>query len=212
MRQRAVVSAAGAAVAVYAALWIGWVQGWAWPNAADHWLLAELHPIGAAHPLWVSFWRVFCTVFGPAGWRLIGLAVVVWLLARRDVRGAVFVAVSVELSSVVTLVAKHLANRSRPSTALAHPDGSSFPSGHALGVTVAVLALLTVALPMLAARWRRPLMVLGAVLVLSVSFGRLALNVHYPTDVLAGWALGLLWYLACLTATVRTPAVPGSGS
>jgi membrane-associated phospholipid phosphatase len=202
---------ATAAAVVYAATWIGWVQGWGWLNAADHGLLDALHPIGAAHPLWVTFWKVLCTVFGPAGWRLIGVAMIIWLLVRRDRRAAVFVAVSVELSGLVTLVAKHLANRTRPSTALAHPYGSSFPSGHALGVTVAVLGLLTVVLPMLAARWRRPLVVLGAVIVLSVSFGRLALNVHYPTDVLAGWALGFLWYLACLTATVGRRATLGSG-
>jgi membrane-associated phospholipid phosphatase len=200
-----------AAVVVYAGMWVGWALGWAWLNTADHWFLASLHPIGAAHPGWVTFWKVFCTVFGPAGWRLIGLVAIVWLLVRRDRRAAVFIAASVEFSGFVTLLAKHLANRTRPSTALAHPYGSSFPSGHALGVTVAVLALLTVALPMLASRWRRPLVVLGVVLVLSVSFGRLALNVHYPTDVVAGWALGFLWYLACLTATVGRPAARGSG-
>jgi undecaprenyl-diphosphatase len=192
-------------------MWIGWAQGWGWLNAADHRFLAAVYPIGAAHPLWVTFWKVFCTVFGPTGWRLIGLAVIVWLLVRRDRRAAVFVAVSVELSGLVTLAAKHLANRNRPSTALSHSYGSSFPSGHALGATVAVLGLLTVVLPMLAARWRRLLVVLGAIIVLSVSFGRLALNVHYPTDVVAGWALGFLWYLACLTATFGRRATLGSG-
>jgi membrane-associated phospholipid phosphatase len=34
--------------------------------------------------------------------------------------------------------------------------------------------------------------------VLAVSFGRLAVNVHYPSDVMAGWALGYLWYLGWL--------------
>jgi undecaprenyl-diphosphatase len=78
----------------------------------------------------------------------------------------------------------------------------SFPSGHALGVTVGVLSLLTVLLPVVRSRWRTALVVGGAVAVLAIGVGRVALNVHYPSDVVAGWALGYLYYLLCL-ATVR---------
>jgi membrane-associated phospholipid phosphatase len=39
---------------------------------------------------------------------------------------------------------------------------------------------------------------LGVAVVLAVSFGRLAVNVHYPSDVIGGWALGYLWYLCWL--------------
>jgi membrane-associated phospholipid phosphatase len=44
-------------------------------------------------------------------------------------------------------------------------------------------------------------------LVLAVGFGRLALNVHYPSDVLAGWALGYLWYLGWLLV-IRPAGLP----
>ena len=56
--------------------------------------------------------------------------------------------------------------------------------------------------------------VVGAGLVFLVGFARVILNVHHPSDVVAGWALGYLYYLLCvrlvpprpLTSAVETPA------
>jgi membrane-associated phospholipid phosphatase len=50
------------------------------------------------------------------------------------------------------------------------------------------------------------LIVLGVIIVLTIGFGRVALNVHHPSDVLAGWALGYAWFVVCLL--VVPPAVP----
>ena len=58
------------------------------------------------------------------------------------------------------------------------------------------------------------LVVLGAALVFTVGFSRVVLNVHHPSDVVAGWALGFLYYQLCvrlvpprpLTAVAETPA------
>ena len=61
------------------------------------------------------------------------------------------------------------------------------------------------------------LIVIGAVLIVSIGAGRIVLNVHHPSDVLAGWALGYVWFVVCLlsvpptapiTATDETLAVP----
>ena len=70
---------------------------------------------------------------------------------------------------------------------------------------------------------RRPLrvwlVVVGVVVVLAIGIGRVVLNVHHPSDVLAGWALGYVWFVVCVlsvpptapvTAADETPAVPGS--
>jgi len=47
-------------------------------------------------------------------------------------------------------------------------------------------------------RGRKPTAVVGFVFTLYISFGVLALNYHYPSDVLAGWLLALGWYFALL--------------
>jgi undecaprenyl-diphosphatase len=187
-----------AAVLVYAAMWIGYAQNWTWLDTVDTQLLQTFHNIGATRPGWVSFWDVFCTVFGPNGFRVIALVFVIVALVRRNVATAVFLVISVGLMGVVTEGAKFIAGRPRPEMALVYGSSTSFPSGHALGAMVGVLALLTVLWPSLTRRWRTVLAVLGGVLVVLVGSARVVLDVHHPSDVLAGWALGYLYYLLCM--------------
>lgn len=185
----------------------------------DRSALDPLYAYGAPRPGWVAFWDVFCTVLGPAAFRLATLVVIVLALVRRNRRVALFLVVSVELSGVITEAAKAAANRPRPAGALVHAWGSSFPSGHALGVMVAVLALLTLMSPITREPLRTCLIVIGAIVVVAIGVGRVVLNVHHPSDVLAGWALGYVWFVVCLlivppaapiTEADETPAAPGS--
>ncbi|TDH48540.1 phosphatase PAP2 family protein, partial [Mycobacterium eburneum] len=168
-------------------MWLGWRQDWGWLQAVDTSALTAAHHIGVKHHGWVQFWQVLCTVFSPAAFRLVGMVAVVAALVRRRVWAAVFLLVAVELSEVVSHVAKALAERPRPVTALVAEPSWSFPSGHALGVTAAVLALLTVLLPLLRPAARPAATAVGALIVVAVGVGRVARNVHDPAGVLAGW-------------------------
>ena len=125
---------------------------------------------------------------------------IVVAFVRRRVRVAVFLIVAVELSGLVTEIAKALAERPRPDTAFVDAYGLSFPSGHALGVTAAVLALYVVARPVLRPRWRPWTLGAAVLLIVVMGVGRVVLNVHHPSDVLAGWALGYAYFAACLLA------------
>jgi undecaprenyl-diphosphatase len=217
---RKATAGAAVAIAVYALLWVGWSQHWGWLTAIDRAALTPLHDFGVKHPAWVHFWDTLCMVFSPESFKVLGLVVIVIAIARRNVRAALFMLATIGMSGVVTEIFKALANRPRPSTALVGATSTSFPSGHALGVSVAVLALLAITWPMLSRRARTVWLLAGAAVVLAVSAGRVVLNVHNPSDVLAGWALGYLWFLGCwlvirprpLNAEVRdrTPAVPGT--
>jgi undecaprenyl-diphosphatase len=60
------------------------------------------------------------------------------------------------------------------------------------------LGLCAVLLPLLGLAWRRVVAVSAVVVVLLVGAGRVILNVHNPSDVLAGWLLGYTWFLVCL--------------
>lgn len=206
---------AALAVAVYALMWIGYASNWNWLTTIDSSLLDIAHGYGVAHPGWVTAWHVFCTLLGPTAFRLVTLVVIIFSLVRRNVRVAMFLVISVELAGLITEIAKYAANRPRPATALVSAPNASFPSGHALGVMVGVLALLTVVLPVIRRPMRSWLVALGAATVILIGLGRVVLNVHYPSDVLAGWALGYAYFVACLlmvpptrpvTVTDETPA------
>jgi len=193
------------ATAAYVILWAGWSMQWAWLEAFDAWGLRAFHAFGVDHPAWVTFWQVLCTVLGPDAFRIAGLVVIVVALRHRQFRLAVFVVLSVELSGLVTEALKAAAHRSRPLTALVYAPSWSFPSGHALCVSAAVMALTVVLLPRVR-RDRWGWVIAGGVLiVLAIGFGRVVLNVHNPTDVLAGWAAGYLWFAASLLVLVRRP-------
>ncbi|MDA2891431.1 phosphatase PAP2 family protein [Mycolicibacterium sp. BiH015] len=195
---RWLVGSAVVAFGIYLLLWVGYVQGWAWLAQMDAWALDPLYRFGSGRPGWVTAWDVFCTVLGPGAFRIATVVVIFVAFARRRVRLGIFLIVSVELSGLVTETAKHFADRPRPATAMVDAWGTSFPSGHALGVMASVAALLAVCLPAVDAAKRGWLLALGAVVVLTVGIGRVVLNVHHPSDVLAGWALGYAYFVVCL--------------
>lgn len=210
---------AALAVATYVLLWIGYAQRWNWLATLDASALEPMYRYGSAHPGWVAAWAGVCTVLGPVAFRLATLVVIVVALVRRRRRAAVFLLISVEVSGLVADAAKFLVDRPRPTTALVAAFASSFPSGHAFGVLVSVLALSTLGLPHARSSLRPWLVALGAVVVIAIGVGRVALNVHRPSDVLAGWALGYAYFAVCLlvvppTRRVRQadeiPAAPGS--
>ena len=197
-RKTWLIASAALAVAVFALLWVGYASKWAWLATIDASLLNAGHRYAVDHPGWVTAWDVFCTVLGPTAFRLLTLILIVFALVRRNLRVAMFLVISVELTGIITEIAKYAASRPRPSTALVTAPSSSFPSGHALGVMAAVLALLTVVLPVVRRPLRCWLIALGAVVVIAVGVGRVVLNVHYPSDVIAGWAFGYAYFVACL--------------
>jgi membrane-associated phospholipid phosphatase len=203
---------------VYPIAWLGWVRNWSWVVVSDASTLDAAYRIGVEHHAWVTFWNTWCTVFSPLSFRVLTLGLIGYALLRRLTRLALFLFVSVELSGLVTEGAKWLADRPRPVTAMTTAASSSFPSGHALGSMVAVLALAVVLLPLVGRSWWPWLIAVGSVIVLTVGLGRVALNVHHLSDVVAGWALGYLYFVLCLlvlrpawvTPPAGTPAAPGS--
>jgi undecaprenyl-diphosphatase len=188
-------SAVSAAV-VFVLMWIGYVHS-EWLLEADLAVLEPLGRFGASHPGWVTGWDIYCTVLGPTVLRLAGVVVIVVSLTRRRFRTALFLVLTVELSGLLVVAAKVIADRPRPATALVAAQSTSFPSGHALGAMVFVLAFLAVLSPTLAPDSRRWAIALGVAFIVTTGVARVVLNVHHPSDVVAGWALGYVYFVMC---------------
>lgn len=207
--RKALLSAGLLAAATYLLLWLAVSVNWSGLTVADSWVLRQFHDAGAHHPAWTGFWQAVSDVLSPTALRIVALVGVIVALLRRAIGVAVFLILTVGAMGLVTVTAKALADRPRPDTALTVESSTAFPSGHALGATVGVLAFITVAWPHLRPSMRRPVAVVGVVLIVLVGVARVALNVHHPSDVLAGWSLGLLYYLLCMP--LLGAGFPGSG-
>lgn len=127
---------------------------------------------------------------------LISIFVVIALLIGRKASAAFFLSVTLISGSVVSSLLKLLFNRPRPDL-VDHLDKtftSSFPSAHAMVSMIAWLTLAAVAVRFMKSRPLRIYVLWGAVTIaLMIGMTRVYLGVHWPSDVIAGWAMGLTW-------------------
>lgn len=134
---------------------------------------------------------------------VIALVALVAMLLDRKMRALEISGWIMGLSGGVLLnqLAKHIVARARPPFALVHASGFSFPSGHAM-ISIIAYGLLAYFQVITLSDWsRRVRTVCGAaVLVLLIGFSRMYLEVHFLSDILAGYAAGLVWLSSCITA------------
>ncbi len=128
---------------------------------------------------------------------LVFLPVLVWLIARRLWWTAGWVVTAVVLVAPLNVLLKEYFGRIRPPFADggARYESLSFPSGHSSGIATLVAVALVLAWPLLTTAGRRWCLAGGIALVLLVGLTRMWLGVHYLSDVVGGWSLGLAWTL-----------------
>jgi undecaprenyl-diphosphatase len=117
------------------------------------------------------------------------------LLVGRQRRAVIIVGVARLGELACETALKALLARPRPAFPgpVEFASGYSFPSGHAAGAAVAYGAIALMALPLVRS-WVRLLLGGACVLVITaVGASRVLLGVHFPSDVVAGVALGLAW-------------------
>lgn len=189
----------------FSALWL-LVQGrWAPLASVDGEVAADLNAVVSDRPVLVDVLRALTDLGGNGTAVLVLTLTSAFLLIRGQRRLAAFVVTTGIGLAVLVPVTKLLADRARPIVAdpvVSQPENASFPSGHAMTSFVTWGVLVLLALPGVRPATRRWLVAGGAVVVVVVGFTRLALGVHFVTDVLAGWALGAAW-LALMTAAFR---------
>jgi len=117
------------------------------------------------------------------------IAVLAW---RRRMREGLFAGTAIVGSALLNLSTKQIFARDRPGlwASIAPETTFSFPSGHAMGSATLAWVLFLLAWR---TRWRWPVAMVVAGFAGMVAFSRVYLGVHYPSDILAGWAAASVW-------------------
>lgn len=149
---------------------------------------------------------------------LVLVVICIYLLVfRKQKLESVILIITLAGAAGLNVLLKDIFKRSRPDIArLAEAGGYSFPSGHAM-ISAAFYGMIGYML------WRSlrqqgrsawHIAVLTGVFVLLIGVSRIYLGVHYPSDVLAGFAAGGVWLLACIAGLhafrrKQSPDLPG---
>jgi undecaprenyl-diphosphatase len=149
------------------------------------------------------------TDLGAAGLTLTLALVCAGALAlRRRWPEAVALAAGMGLTFLGVHELKDAIDRPRPSGALVEVEGSSFPSGHAAYSTVFVFLAIMVVVRLRTGLRRGSVLLIGALAISAVvGLSRVYLEVHYLSDVSAGWALGAAAFALCAAATLLVSAL-----
>ncbi|NLW86436.1 MAG: phosphatase PAP2 family protein [Planctomycetes bacterium] len=169
--------------------------------AFDHSVLQAMRSPDNPHdpwgPRWLEIAAVDVTTLGNATTiAIIVVAVVTYLALTSRWHKALLVLVTVSTGLGLTCLIKSFIDRGRPDVVphLVNVSSQSFPSGHAMMSAVVYLTLGTlIAQSSDRRRVKLYVMSLAVVMTLAIGFTRVYLGVHFPTDVLAGWSLGLAW-------------------
>jgi undecaprenyl-diphosphatase len=166
-----------------------------WPPLAgmDGEVALALAAAMPAHPVAVAVMVVVTDVGGPVSVNLLTGAAVVVLLLRRRVRVAAYlIAVRLCVLVVETALKDGLGRPRPPIHPLTSASGFSFPSGHAGGTAALCVSVLFVLHPAVHHRWRVVVVAAAVLLSVAVAVSRVALGVHYPSDVVGGLLVGVL--------------------
>lgn len=137
------------------------------------------------------------------------------LICYRCYSDAILMGIGFSGASLMNKALKSLIVRDRPSLfpPLEVYGGFSFPSGHTTQVTAFALCVFLI-VSRIRPRWQWPTAILLPILVLCVSTSRLYLQVHYPSDILGGFLVALIWVLGMdgliqINIRTRTPKKTG---
>ncbi len=171
----------------------------------DRWaVLAMRNPHDLTQPIgppWLAEVGRDVTAIGSV--TMIGITILAaagFLTVNRNYRRMLVLLISTTSGMGLSVFLKSAFDRPRPDIVphLTQVYTSSFPSGHSMMSAVVYLTLAVLIAPVLQKFWLRfYIYALASSVTILVGLSRIYLGVHYPTDVLAGWAAGLVWALAC---------------
>lgn len=176
--------------------------GWGPLRSLDEGATKSLNAYALEHRTLIRPLQATSYIFHAWVFRVVVIALAAWLFIRKARWLATWAVTTLALGGVLGLVLKVLVDRPRPRlpAPIAHAPGGSFPSGHALTAALGCGLIVLILLPLLRSAWRVVAWVLAGLVTLAAGCCRVALGVHYVSDVVAGWALGAAVVIATTAA------------
>ncbi len=202
----ALIAAGAAGLALFAGLVMG-----GHTRAFDEWLLLWLreggdpqNPIG---PAWFEEMVRDVSALGSTFVLTFAVAVVAaYLWIVKAPQKAAFLVLACAAGALMNWLLKLAFGRERPDIVphVTHATGESFPSGHTTNSAIIYL-MLGMMLARVEASYTTKVFIFMVCVLLTVLVGlsRIYLGVHWPTDVIAGWALGAIWVLLAWYVLIR---------
>lgn len=156
---------------------------------------------GVENTYWLPFFKTI-TYLGSSifiGCGSVVLVLYLWF-RKKDYVGMAVASIGVAGGNLLKRTLKKFFQRDRPGHSLAEASGFSFPSGHAMVGMIFFCMVAYFILKEIKSRSLKWIVGMGFLfLVLLIGMSRIVLKVHFPTDVLAGFALGLGYSILCLS-------------
>lgn len=153
---------------------------------------------------------LFCTALGePIVVAGAGVLIIAVLAYKKWYRAGLALIAGTGGALLANLALKGIFARSRPSLfyPLVRETSYSFPSGHAM---VSSAFVCTVMLILWHTKYRWVAVILGFLATFLIGLSRVYLGVHYPSDVLAGWCIGLVWAVITGSLILNRPFAIGA--
>ncbi|BAP85363.1 membrane-associated phospholipid phosphatase [Paucilactobacillus hokkaidonensis JCM 18461] len=124
---------------------------------------------------------------------IVVIGTIIFAIEHRTTTALFFILIP-SIGSLVNAGIKHIVARPRPNVdQLMHYGGYSFPSGHAIGATLILGAVIVLVQYYVILRWQRWLTnTILLIMIILVGYSRIYVGVHYPSDVVAGFCLGYI--------------------
>jgi len=133
-------------------------------------------------------------IFSPSTISIVGLVGLIYFLYKKKYTYSIITFTSIAGGYVFTFIIKNIVDRIRPVGSFIAQGGYSFPSGHAVAITIfSTLVIYFFIIKIKNIVLREALISVLVILVLLVSFSRIYLGVHWVSDVIAGIGFGLFW-------------------
>ena len=168
-------------------------------NALDSSILLAINSLSS--PWLNTFFVAFTELGGVIVVSVVAIILVLLFLAKRNYIRALLISVGIGGEAAMNLLLKSIFERARPDLWdwIVTETHTSFPSGHA---TASMALALCIVYLLWNTKWRKATIIAASVYLLLIGFSRLYLGVHFPTDILGGWLLGIGWMALVITFVI----------